>query len=61
MQVHAGVYKGVVTVTHSGNPTAGFITIEAAPGGLPEERNYAPELTAEAVNTALAEWAQRHP
>jgi hypothetical protein len=32
VQVHAGVYKEVVTITRSGNATAGYITIEAAPG-----------------------------
>ena len=33
--------------------------IETALGGLPEERRYAPELTAEAVQMALADWQQR--
>ena len=34
-------------------------TIAAALGGLPEERRYAPELTAEAAHKALADWEQR--
>ena len=32
VQVHAGVYNETVTITRSGNATAGFITIESAPG-----------------------------
>jgi nitrogen fixation NifU-like protein len=35
-------------------------TIAAALGGLPEDRSYAPEFTAEAVHKALADWEQRH-